>query len=166
MRVLPFIGGPCAIRCKQRWSVADGETAGHSVLGTKKLRSCDVDFRYGQTDVAAPKLHHPGRRFPRARALGYLTQLLRSQSHRPPDLPPIDGRALITSPETVAAVGSCSSTLNTGRAANVYLCGITTRWSSNHFQSARTSLCSASFRKQRLNLRALRWVPCVPWVLA
>jgi hypothetical protein len=36
------------------------------------LRSCDVDFLYGQTDIAAPQLHRPGRRIPKARAVGYL----------------------------------------------------------------------------------------------
>ena len=97
------------IRWLSRRSIACGETAGHSALGTKKLRSSNVDFRYGQTDVAAPQLHHRRRRFPRARALGYLPQPLRSQSHPPPDRPPIDGCTPID-PQTHCCAAHCAST--------------------------------------------------------
>jgi hypothetical protein len=76
---------------EQRWLIACGETAGHRYHGTKKLLSSDVDFPHGRIDVAAPQLHNPDRCIPRALALGYLPQLLRSQSHRPPDLPRING---------------------------------------------------------------------------
>jgi hypothetical protein len=50
---------------EQRWSVACGETAGNSDLGTKKLRSSDVGFLFGQKDVAAPQLHNHDRRIPK-----------------------------------------------------------------------------------------------------
>ena len=66
---------------EQRWLIACGETAGHRDLGTKKLRSSDMDLSFGRIGVTAPQLHHPRRRIPKARALGYLPQLLPSQSH-------------------------------------------------------------------------------------
>ena len=67
-RCIRLIVVPVRFAAEQRWSVACGETAGHSDLGTKKLRSSDVDYPDGQVDVAAPQLHNPDRGIPRARA--------------------------------------------------------------------------------------------------
>ena len=128
---------PLRFAAEQRWSIACGETAGHRDHGTKKLRSSDVDSRFGQTDVAAPQLHHPGHRIPKARALGYLPQLLRSQSHRPPDLPPIDGCALID-PRTHcrAAHGPSKKCPELAELSRPFLSGA---WHSRHFVERPTS---------------------------
>jgi len=99
---------PVRFAAEQRWLIACGETAGHGDLGTKKLRSSDVDFSNGRIDVAAPQLHDLARRILRARVLGYVPQLLRRQSHHRHDLPPINGCTLGT-PDALDSVNALQS---------------------------------------------------------